>query len=100
MIHLPNVHTFLKQFISALCDSLHNEVLKKGYNAEFSTINQLYKTAHMIEEASCYNVLEPVKTLVLRYNTSVVNCVVKLRLVSVSNFYCNAGPNSCNNYSS
>ena len=45
-------------------------------------------------------VLEPVKTLVLRYNTSVVNCVVKLRLVSVSNFYCNAGPNSCNNYSS
>ena len=30
--------------------------------------------------------LEPVKTLVLRYNTSVVNCVVKLRLVSVSNF--------------
>ena len=46
------------------------------------------------------DVLEPVKTLVLRYNTSVVNCVVKLRLVSVSNFYCNAGPNSCNNYSS
>ena len=45
-------------------------------------------------------VLEPVKTLVLRYNMSVVNCVVKLRLVSVSNFYCNAGPNSCNNYSS
>ena len=45
-------------------------------------------------------VLEPVKTLVLRYNTSVVNCVVKLRLVSVSNFYCNAGPKSCNNYSS
>ena len=47
-----------------------------------------------------HTVLEPVKTLVLRYNTSVVNCVVKLRLVSVSNFYCNAGPNSCNNYSS
>ena len=32
-------------------------------------------------------VLEPVKTLVLMYNTSVVNCVVKLRLVSVSSFY-------------
>ena len=30
--------------------------------------------------------MEPVKTLVLRYNTSVVNCVVKLRLVSVSTF--------------
>ena len=24
-------------------------------NAEFSTIDQLYETAHMIEEASCYN---------------------------------------------
>ena len=43
-----------KRFILALRDSLHNEVLKKGYNAEFSTIDQLYKTAHMIEEASCY----------------------------------------------
>ena len=55
MIHLPDVYTFRKQFVSALCDSLCNEVLKKGYNAEFSTINQLYKTAHMIEEASHYN---------------------------------------------
>ena len=55
MIHLPNVYMFHKWFISALHDSLRNEVLKKGYNAEFRTINQLYKTAHMIEEASCYN---------------------------------------------
>ena len=55
MIHLPNVYMFCKWFVSALCDSLRNEVLKKGYNAEFSTINQLYETAHMIEEASCYN---------------------------------------------
>ena len=52
MIHPPNMY---KQFISALRDLLRNEVLKKGYNAEFSTIDQLYKTAHMIEEASCYN---------------------------------------------
>ena len=55
MIHLPDVYTFRKWFVSALCDSLHNEVLEKGYNAEFSTINQLYETACMIEEASCYN---------------------------------------------
>ena len=33
MIHLPDVYMFRKQFISALRDSLHNEVLKKGYNA-------------------------------------------------------------------
>ena len=55
MIHLPNVYTFRKGFVSALCDSLHNEVLKKGYNAKFSTIDQLYETTHMIEEASHYN---------------------------------------------
>ena len=55
MIHPPDVYTFRKQFVSALCDLLRNEVLKKGYNAEFSTINQLYETAHMIEEASRYN---------------------------------------------
>ena len=55
MIHPPNMYTFRKQFISALRDSLCNEVLKKGYNAKFSTINQLYETAHMIEEASHYN---------------------------------------------
>ena len=55
MIHPPDVYTFHKQFVSALHDLLHNEVLKKGYNAKFSTINQLYETACMIEEASCYN---------------------------------------------
>ena len=49
------LYTFHKWFISALRDSLHNEVLKKGYNAEFSTIDQLYKTARIIEEASYYN---------------------------------------------
>ena len=46
---------FCKWFVLALCDSFCNEVLKKGYNAEFSTIDQLYETACMIEEASCYN---------------------------------------------
>ena len=55
MIHPPDVYTFHKQFVSALHDWLCNEVLKKGYNAEFSTIDQLYETARMIEEASCYN---------------------------------------------
>ena len=55
MIHPPDVYTFCKRFVLALHDSLHNEVLKKGYNAKFSTIDQLYETACMIEEASCYN---------------------------------------------
>ena len=55
MIHPPDVYTFHKWFVSALHDLLCNEVLKKAYNAEFSTINQLYETACMIEEASHYN---------------------------------------------
>ena len=55
MIHPPDVYMFRKQVISALHDLLRNEVLKKGYNAEFSTIDQLYGTTRMIEEASRYN---------------------------------------------
>ena len=55
MIHLPNVYMFHKRFVLALRDLLHNEVLKKGYNTEFSTIDQLYEIACMIKEASCYN---------------------------------------------
>ena len=55
MIHPPDIYMFRKQFVSALHDLLCNEVLKKGYNAEFSTIDQLYETACMIEEASHYN---------------------------------------------
>ena len=55
MIHPPDIYMFRKWFVLALCDSLCNEVLKKGYNTEFSTIDQLYETAHMIEEASRYN---------------------------------------------
>ena len=55
MIHPPDVYMFCKRFVSALCDLLCNEVLKKGYNAEFSTIDQLHETACMIEEASRYN---------------------------------------------
>ena len=55
MVHPLNVYMFCKRFILALHDSLCNEVLKKGYNAEFSTIDQLYENACMIEEASHYN---------------------------------------------
>ena len=55
MIHPPDMYMFHKQFILALCDLLHKEVLKKGYNTNFSTIGQLYETPQMVEEASCYN---------------------------------------------
>ena len=55
MIHPPNIYTFCKQLVSALRELLCNDVLKKGYNTKFSTIDQLYETAHMIKEASHYN---------------------------------------------
>ena len=43
MIHPPNVYMFRKWFISALCDLLHNEVLKKGYNVG------LYRNVRIID---------------------------------------------------
>ena len=40
MIQLSDDYTFWQQFPSALQETLHNEVLKRGYNAESSLINQ------------------------------------------------------------
>ena len=56
MIQSPDNYTFWWQFVSALWETLHNEVLKKGYNTESSLINQLCETACIIEEASHYNI--------------------------------------------
>jgi hypothetical protein len=55
MIMQPDAYTFRKRFIAALHEPLRNEVLKWGFNAEFSTIEQLYETARMLEEATRYN---------------------------------------------
>jgi hypothetical protein len=52
MIMQPDAYTFRKRFVAALREPLQNEVLKRGFNAEFSTIEQLYKTACMLEEAT------------------------------------------------
>jgi len=45
MIHPPDIYTFHKQFVSALHNTLCNEVLKKGYTAKFSTIKQIFEAA-------------------------------------------------------
>jgi hypothetical protein len=55
MIMPPNAYTFRKRFVAALHESLQNEVLKQGFNAKFSIIDQLYETARMLEEAMCYH---------------------------------------------
>jgi Zinc knuckle len=55
MIMQPDAYTFRKRFIMALRKPLQNEVLKRGFNAEFSTIEHLYETARMLEEATQYH---------------------------------------------
>jgi hypothetical protein len=55
MIQQPDEYTLRRRFVSALRETLRNEVLKKGYNAETSSLDMLCDTARMIEEASRYN---------------------------------------------
>jgi hypothetical protein len=55
MIQQPDEDTLRRRFVSVLCETLRNEVLKKGYNAETSSLDDLCDTACMIEEASRYN---------------------------------------------
>jgi Retrotransposon gag protein len=51
MIQQPDDYMLRWHFVSAL----RNKVLKKGYNAETSSLDALCDTARMIEEASRYN---------------------------------------------
>jgi Retrotransposon gag protein len=55
MIQQPDEYMLPQRFVSALRETLRNEVLKKGYNAETSSLEALCDTARMIEEASRYN---------------------------------------------
>jgi hypothetical protein len=55
MIQQPDEYTLQRRFVSALHETLRNEVLKKGYNVETSSLDTLCDTARMIEEASRYN---------------------------------------------
>jgi len=55
-LHLLDVYTFHKQFVSALHDTLRNEVLKMGYTPEFSTLKQIFEVAQMIEDVSQYHI--------------------------------------------
>jgi hypothetical protein len=55
MIQQPDKYMLRRRFVSALHKTLRDEVLKKGYNAETSSLDALCDTARMIEEASQYN---------------------------------------------
>ena len=50
MVQLPDKYMFQRKFMSALCKTLCNDILKKGYNAESGSIEQLYETPCMLEE--------------------------------------------------
>jgi Zinc knuckle len=55
MIQQPDDYTLRRRFVSALRETLRNEVLKKGYNTETSCLDALCDTTRMIEEASQYS---------------------------------------------
>jgi hypothetical protein len=55
MIQQVDDYTLRRHFVSALCNTLWNEVLKKGYNVETSSLEALCNTTRIIEEASQYN---------------------------------------------
>jgi hypothetical protein len=55
MIQQPDNYMLRWHFVSVLHNTLRKEVLKKGYNAETSSLHVFCDTAHMIEEASQYN---------------------------------------------
>jgi Retrotransposon gag protein len=55
MIQQLDDYTLRRRFVLALRETLRNEVLKKGYNVETSSLDALCDTACMIEEGSRYN---------------------------------------------
>jgi hypothetical protein len=52
MIQQPDDYMLRRCVVSALRETLCNEVLKKGYNAENSSLDVLCDTARMIEEVT------------------------------------------------
>src|SRR6266481_9598789 len=54
MVHYPDEYTMHKQFLAALQEPLHCEVLLQGHMAEFSRGAKLALAAERIENAICY----------------------------------------------
>ena len=52
---LPNEYTMRRRFLAALRDPLRQEVLTRGYTAEFHTLEQLAEVATSIEDAVHYD---------------------------------------------
>ncbi|KIJ37791.1 hypothetical protein M422DRAFT_259639 [Sphaerobolus stellatus SS14] len=54
IVELPDVYSYWRRFMNALKPSIREEVLGKGFTAEFSKIDELVEQAVIIENAKCY----------------------------------------------
>ncbi|KIJ43567.1 hypothetical protein M422DRAFT_253149, partial [Sphaerobolus stellatus SS14] len=51
MVELPDAYSYRRQFMSALKPSIREEVLGKGFTAEFSKIDELVEQAVIVDNA-------------------------------------------------
>jgi hypothetical protein len=56
MVTMPDDYTVKKQFLTAMRQMLHIEVLKRGLTPELNTLYELYGEAKMLEEALRYDI--------------------------------------------
>ncbi|KIJ31309.1 hypothetical protein M422DRAFT_267120 [Sphaerobolus stellatus SS14] len=54
MIELPDVYSYRRRFMNALKPDIRDQVLKKGFTPEFSSIDELVDEAVMFDNAKCY----------------------------------------------
>ncbi|KIJ57005.1 hypothetical protein M422DRAFT_238584 [Sphaerobolus stellatus SS14] len=54
MVELPDAYSYWRWFMNALKPSIREEVLGKGFTAEFSKIDELVEQAVIIDNAKCY----------------------------------------------
>ncbi|KIJ26804.1 hypothetical protein M422DRAFT_272082 [Sphaerobolus stellatus SS14] len=54
MVELPDVYSYWRRFMNALTPSIREEVLGKGFTAEFSKIDKLVEQAVIVDNVKCY----------------------------------------------
>ncbi|KIJ24254.1 hypothetical protein M422DRAFT_275010 [Sphaerobolus stellatus SS14] len=54
MVELPDAYSYWRRFMNALKSSIREEVLGKGFTAEFSKIDELVEQAVIVDNAKCY----------------------------------------------
>ncbi|KIJ43804.1 hypothetical protein M422DRAFT_252708 [Sphaerobolus stellatus SS14] len=54
MIELPDVYSYRRRFMNALKPGIREQVLRKGFTPEFSSVDELVDEAVMFDNAKCY----------------------------------------------